>query len=123
MKAVNNKLMEELKNNVETIEKMQIQNSDLNKKLGECTLATRQSAEEIENLTEGLAKITNFVFSLPVVKSNPEEHSLVESTIRAISQIYAQSSNKTVLVDLENHFDDFRPHSKIGKFVDKAKKK
>jgi chromosome segregation ATPase len=47
-----------------------------------------KQAEEINNLTEGLAKITDYVFSLPIVTFNPEETSIVESTIHAISNIY-----------------------------------
>ena len=114
MKSVNNKLTDELKINVGIIEALQVQISELNKKLNQESGSNRQYTEEIENLTEGLAKITNYVFSLPSVKSNPEENSIVESTIRAISHIYQQSSDLKVLTEMENHCDKYKIHGSTG---------
>ena len=46
-----------------------------------------KQADEIRNLTEGLGKITDFVFSLPQVSTHPEETAIIESTIKAIKSI------------------------------------
>ena len=44
--------------------------------------------EEVENLSNGIAKIADYVFSLPCVSFNPEETGIVESTIKAIESVY-----------------------------------
>lgn len=43
---------------------------------------------QIESLSSGLNRITEYVFSLPIVSFNPEETGLVESTIKAIASVY-----------------------------------
>jgi capsid portal protein len=48
-----------------------------------------KQAEEINCLNEGLSKITQFVFSL--VSPDPEDTCVVESTLKAIKKIYADS--------------------------------
>lgn len=53
-----------------------------------------KQAEEINNLTDGLAKITDFVFSLPAVSTDPEETSIIESTIKAIKIMYLDLQSK-----------------------------
>ena len=88
VKSMNHKLTDELKKNVEIIEILQKKNIDMNKRLSELSLYKSQYEEEIGNLTEGLTKITDFVFNLPSVKFKPEEDSIIESTIRAIAFLY-----------------------------------
>ena len=53
-----------------------------------------KQAEEINNLTDGLAKITDFVFSLPRINNDPEETSIIESTIKAIKNMYLELQQK-----------------------------
>lgn len=43
---------------------------------------------QIESLSAGLNRITEYVFSLPIVSFNPEETGIVESTIKAIASVY-----------------------------------
>ena len=43
---------------------------------------------QIESLSSGLNRITEYVFSLPIVSFNPEETGIVESTIKAIASVY-----------------------------------
>lgn len=88
LKSMNHKLTEELSKNVNLVEILQKKHLDTQKKYSEVCNFKKQCQEEIENLTNGLTKITDFVFSLPSVKFNPEEDSIVESTIRAISYLY-----------------------------------
>ena len=88
VKNLNYKLTEELKKNVEIVEVLQRRCVDMNRKIGELCSFKAQYEEEIENLTDGLSQITNFVFSIPCVKVNPEEHSIIDSTIKAISVLY-----------------------------------
>lgn len=110
-KSINNKLTDELRVNFEVIQSLHSQITDLNKKINDQNNFKVQYEEEIQNLTQGLDKITNFVFSLPAVKFNPEENSIVESTIRAISQIYDMIRDKKVLVELENCSENSKSYS------------
>ena len=79
LKTHNFQLVEELrlKTNQVSILQQQVAN-----------LCTGSQSEEVTNLSNALARIADFVFSLPCVSANPEEASLVESTIRAVSSIY-----------------------------------
>ena len=94
VKSMNHKLTEELRKNVEIIEILQKRNLETNKKLGELNSYKDQYEEEIENLTDGLTKITDFVFNLPLIKFTPKENSIIDSTIRAISQLYEGCKEK-----------------------------
>ena len=108
---MNNKLTDELKKNVEIIQSLQTQIQELNSKIMNERVIKANFEEEIENLTEGLARITGFVFSLPAVKSNPEENSIVESTIKAISVIYEGNCGKRVLNESEN-FENYKAYNR-----------
>ncbi|OMJ90259.1 hypothetical protein SteCoe_7370 [Stentor coeruleus] len=107
MKTVNNKLTDELKVNVEFIEALKKQNTELGKKALEEGQKRQQLEDEVGNLTNGLAKITNYVFSLPRVRCNPEENSIVDSTIKAIGHIY-KGGHKKVLSDSENYQENLK---------------
>jgi hypothetical protein len=48
----------------------------------------RQQCDEIQHLNDNASKISNFVFSLPVIQINPEETHDTETTIRAIAGLY-----------------------------------
>lgn len=107
MKTVNNKLTDELKVNVEFIEALKKQNTELGKKVLDEGQKRQQLEDEVGNLTNGLAKITNYVFSLPRVRCNPEENSIVDSTIKAIGHIY-KGGHKKVLSDSENYQENLK---------------
>ena len=53
-----------------------------------------KQAAEINNLTDGLAKITDLVFGLPSVTIDPEETSIIESTIKVIKQMHSELQAK-----------------------------
>ena len=94
LKAMNHKITDELRKNVQIIESLQKKNLQMNKRLIEFSYSKSQYEEEIANLTDGLTKITDFVFNLPLIKFSPEENSIVDSTIRAISLLYENFKDK-----------------------------
>ena len=94
IKHMNSVLTEELSKNVEIIELLKRRNLDFSKKLSEVSTANKQLHEEIEKLSEGLGKITDFVFNLPMIKFNPQAECIIESTIKAISFIYEASHRR-----------------------------
>lgn len=49
---------------------------------------TEKLQAEIRNLSDGLTRISDFVFNLPIVTLTPMETNIVDSTIRAISGLY-----------------------------------
>ena len=91
---MNHKITDELRKNVQIIESLQKKNLQMNKRLIEFSYSKSQYEEEIANLTDGLTKITDFVFNLPLIKFSPEENSIVDSTIRAISLLYENFKDK-----------------------------
>lgn len=94
VKHMNSVLTDELSKNVEIIELLKRRNMEMCKKLNEINSANHQYEEEIEKLSEGLGKITDYVFSIPMIKFNPEENSIVDSTIKAISLLYEASCRR-----------------------------
>ena len=99
LKVQNSKIAQEVKVKAEQVVSLQKKLSEFFKKFsqsdeqGVFNQLYKQS-EEIQNLTEGLTKITDYVFSLPIVTCNPEETNIVDSTIKAISQVYEALSDK-----------------------------
>lgn len=57
-------------------------------------IGSEKLREEVRNLSEGLTKIREFVFSLPIGASNPEETDLVDGTIRAIEALYERLESR-----------------------------
>ena len=57
-------------------------------------LNSEKLREEVRNLNEGLMKIREFVFSLPVGVSNPEETDVVDGTIRAVGALYERLESR-----------------------------
>ena len=82
------------KNSGKTNEEISLLKAMNHKRLIEFSYSKSQYEEEIANLTDGLTKITDFVFNLPLIKFSPEENSIVDSTIRAISLLYENFKDK-----------------------------
>ena len=57
-------------------------------------ISSEKLREEVRNLSEGLTKIREFVFSLPIGASNPEETDLVDGTIRAVGALYERLESR-----------------------------
>ncbi|OMJ72629.1 hypothetical protein SteCoe_28884 [Stentor coeruleus] len=79
------------------IEKYSKRLAELHKKGPEGDLLRKEiekQAEEINNLTEGLSRITEYVFSLPLNMNDPEDTSIIDCTIKAIKQLYTDLQNK-----------------------------
>mmetsp|Transcript_571 Transcript_571/g.870 ORF Transcript_571/g.870 Transcript_571/m.870 type:complete len:1572 (+) Transcript_571:427-5142(+) len=108
LRAQNQHLSEELKRRIEQIESLhkQLQEAKRTKEGMDDVQVRKQIVkqyDEIKALTEGLTKIADFVFSLPFASFNPEETSIVESTIKGISSIYEALQTKELeLKDLSN---------------------
>ena len=94
VKHMNSVLTDELSKNVEIIELLKRRNMEMGKRLNEINSSNHQYEEEIDKLSEGLSKITDYVFSIPMIKFNPEENSIVDSTIKAISLLYEASCRR-----------------------------
>lgn len=85
---MNQKLSEDLRIKSEQVEVIQKRLIDFTKKKEpdeDIARRLKRKDEEIQNLSEGLARITDFVYSLPIITSNPEETNIIDSTIKAIS--------------------------------------
>ncbi|CAG9326979.1 unnamed protein product [Blepharisma stoltei] len=114
---INQRLTEELKLKGEQVENLQKKFMDLSKKISDPNNLKTGQQEEIQNLTEGLARITDFVFSLPIVNSNPEETNIVESTIKAIAGIYEALQEKQRELNLSQRgirHDEHSRHEPFG---------
>jgi len=55
----------------------------------------RRKTEEVQNLSGSLNRISEYVLSIPIVKINPEETNIVESTIQGVKKIYEALVSKT----------------------------
>jgi hypothetical protein len=93
LKGQNLHLAEELKRRTDQVDSLhrQLQEARRGKEGADDLQVRRQVVkqyDEIKALTEGLTRVADFVFSLPIARSNPEETSIVESTIKGISSIY-----------------------------------
>ena len=77
-----------------------------------------RKSEEVINLTEGLSRIANCVFSLPQVNIHPEETSIVESTIKAIKALSEQLAQKESIIPKANnsHMSEVNPANQKGAF-------
>lgn len=70
--------------------------------IGESGLQSEKLQAEIHNLSDGLTRISDFVFSLPIVTLTPVETNIVESTIRAISGLYEMLETREMELQAKN---------------------
>ena len=97
LEEVNSSLESQVKIKANEIEKYSKRLNELRKKNpddNELRKELEKQAEEINNLTDGLAQITDFVFNLPKVSPDPEETSIIDSTIKAIKHLYLDLQSK-----------------------------
>ena len=97
LEEVNLNLENQVKLKASDIEKYSNKLNELRKnnpEINEIRKELEKQYEELNSLTEALAKIADFVFSLPTVSTDPEESSIVENIIRAINQLYLDLQSK-----------------------------
>jgi hypothetical protein len=108
LRTQNQHLAEELKRRIEQTDALHKQLKEVKRhRDGMDDLQTRKQIvkqyDEIKGLTEGLTRIADFVFSLPMASFSPEETSIVEGTIKGISSLYeALKAKDTELIGLES---------------------
>ncbi|CAG9334317.1 unnamed protein product [Blepharisma stoltei] len=115
LKTLNAKISDDLDTKTQENELLQkrflelAKRKDIDEDLGK---RLKRKDEEIQNLSEGLARITDYVFSLPIVNANPEETNIIDSTIKAISWLYEKHQEHNHKEDRE-HFirGTYRSHT------------
>jgi hypothetical protein len=93
LEVQNQRLVEELRERSEQVVRLHTQMQEARRlREGMDDLQVRKQIvkqyDENRVLSEGLTRIADYVFSLPITQLNPEETNLVESTIKGIRSIY-----------------------------------
>lgn len=107
LRVQNQHLAEELKRRIEQIDTLHktIQELKRGRDGGDDLQVRKQIVkqyDEIKGLTEGLTRIADFVFSLPMVSFNPEETSIIESTIKGINSLHDALQAKVAELTAKN---------------------